>query len=147
MQNKDVRDFFAAYHAAVFSALDKDDIPRVNAMVGSILASTWLKTLERSPANEDEFKESLEGSMTKELKFSDTAELSFGPDGAAALEVTGCVLCHGNDLLRSKGASGVCPVSQFVKSAMGRSLKKDVELAGVEKPGPVGECRLNYKTG
>ena len=47
--------------------------------------------------------------------------------------------------MRSSGKKGSCPISQMLKSAMGKALKTGVELTGSEKPGPVGECYLKYK--
>ncbi|MEK6726023.1 MAG: hypothetical protein AABY54_05670 [Deltaproteobacteria bacterium] len=41
--------------------------------------------------------------------------------------------------------AAICPVSHLVKSAMGRSLKKKVELLGSEKLRPISECYLKYK--
>ncbi|MBI5238556.1 MAG: hypothetical protein HY887_09075, partial [Deltaproteobacteria bacterium] len=64
---------------------------------------------------------------------------------SSSLHVKGCDICAGNEILRNSGRSGICPISQMVKSAMGRSMKKGVELIGSEKPGPVGECRLKYR--
>lgn len=137
------KEFFAAYHAAVFEALG-EDAPRVNAKIGSLLANAWIKKLSALPQGTDEFKRALEEWMSGPFRFADISELSF-KDGGATLYVKGCDVCSGNEILRSGGGKGYCPISQLVKSAMGKGLKKHVELTGSEKPGPVGECYLHYK--
>lgn len=139
------KEFFAAYHAAVFEALGPK-APGFNARLGVILAGRWLDSLDSAPSESGEFKEALEEYFKGPFEFADTAEMSFS-EGGASLYVNGCDICPGNELLRSSGGQGYCPISQMLKSAMARAMKKNVELTGSEKPGPVGECRLNYKLG
>ena len=137
------KEFFAAYHAAVFGALG-DEAPKMNAKIGSLLATAWLKRLSELPSGTAEFKKALEEWMSGPFKFADISDLTFNDNGAT-LYVKGCDICQGNELLRKGGGKGFCPISQLVKSAMGKGLKKSVELTGSEKPGPVGECYLHYK--
>ena len=138
------KEFFATYHAAVFEALG-EDAARYNAKIGSILASAWHKGLKELPADPNGFKKAIEGYMSGPFKFSDISRLEFNDDCTASLYVKGCDICSGNEILRNSGKKGSCPISQMVKSAMGRTLKKEIELTGSEKPGPVGECYLKYK--
>ncbi len=138
------KEFFATYHAAVIEALG-EDAARYNARIGSILASAWQKKLGELPSDPAEFKKSIEAYMSVPFRFSDIARFEFNDDGTACLYVKGCDICHGNELLRASGKKGSCPISQMVKSAMGKALKTGVELTGSEKPGPVGECYLKYK--
>ncbi|CAG1065346.1 hypothetical protein BAC1_00927 [uncultured bacterium] len=137
------KEFFAAYHAAVFSALG-EDAQKMNAKIGSLLANAWIKRLSALPSGTEEFKKALEEWMSGPFKYADISELTF-KDGGATLYVKGCDICQGNEILRNSGGRGYCPISQLVKSAMGKGLKKSVELTGSEKPGPVGECYLHYK--
>ena len=136
------KEFFAAYHAAVFGSLGTD-AAKYTAKTGSLLASAWLKRLGEIPSDSDEFKKALEAWFSGPFRFSDTAELLI-KDGKAVLHVAGCDICRGNEDLRNGGKNGCCPISHMVKSAMGRALKAGVELTGSEKPGPVGECYLKY---
>lgn len=138
------KDFFAAYHAAVFEALG-DDASRYNAKIGILLANRWMKKLESLPKDSAEFKKAIEAYMSGPFRFSDIAEMTINDDGTASLYVKGCDICPGNEMLREKSGKAYCPISHMVKSAMGRTLKKKVELLGAEKPGPVGECYLKYK--
>lgn len=138
------KEFFAAYHAAVFEALGKD-AAAYNAKIGSLLANAWIKRLSELPANGAEFKKAIEAYMSGPFRFSDIADLTFDENGGASLYVRGCDICKGNEILRNGGGNGSCPISQMLKSAMGKALKKNVELTGSVKPGPVGECYLKYR--
>ena len=138
------KEFFATYHAAVFEALG-EDAPKYNARIGAILASAWQKKLGELSADPAEFKKAIEEYMSGPFRFSDIARFEFNDDGTACLYVKGCDICNGNELLRNSGKKGSCPISQMVKSAMGKALKTGVELTGSEKPGPVGECYLKYR--
>lgn len=138
------KEFFATYHAAVFEALGKD-ADKYNVKMGTLLATKWLKRLEEMPEGTDDFKKAIEAFLTGPFRFSDIAELTFNEDGTAHLYVKGCDICPGNEILRNGGDHGYCPICHMVKSAMGRTLKRKVELIGSEKPGPVGECYLKYR--
>ena len=137
-------EFFAEYHASVFEALG-EDANKYNVKIGTLLATRWLKKMKEVPRNSEEFKKAIEVYFSSAFIFSDVAEMSFNDDGTAHLYVKGCDICPGNEILRNMGAKGCCPICHMVKSAMGRSLKKKVELVGSEKPGPIGECYLKYK--
>ncbi len=138
------KEFFAEYHSAVFESLGKD-ADRYNAKIGSLLATRWFKRLEESPKDSAEFRNAIEAFFSGPFRFSNVVQMTFNEDGTAYLYVKGCDICPGNEILRGMGAKGCCPISNMVKSAMGRTLKKKVELLGVEKPGPVGECYLKYR--
>src|SRR3990170_8228171 len=138
------KEFFATYHAAVFEALG-EDAAKYNAKIGAILATSWQKKLGELPVDRAEFKKAMEAYMSGTFRFSDIARFEFNDDGTACLYVKGCDICNGNEILRNSGKKGSCPISQMVKSAMGKALKTGVELTGSEKPGPVGECYLKYK--
>lgn len=140
------KDFFAMYHASVFEALG-DDAQKYNVKIGIALANHLLKNIEKHPENEDEFKKVLENYFGSTLQFSDIADMKFGEDGSASLYVKGCDICPGNEILRGMGKKGMCPIAHLVKSMMARTLKKNIELLGSEKPGHVGECYLKYKVG
>lgn len=140
------KEFFAEYHAAVFEALG-DDAARYNARIGSILAARWLKRVEDTPREQEGFRKAMEEYLQGPFRFSETARLHFGDDGSVHLHVTGCDICPGNDILRGMDKKGQCPISQMLKSALGRSIGGKVEFTGSEKPGPAGECFLRYQVG
>lgn len=63
------------------------------------------------------------------------------------LDIKGCAICHGNEMLRKEGVATACPIMQAAKYAAVRKLGKDVITKGVEKPGPVGECIMRFELG
>lgn len=138
------KEFFAAYHAALFGALG-EEAQKAGVKTGIALAGRWLKSLKEPPDTPEKFKAALEREFTGRYGFADLAELAFADDGVVRLHIKGCDVCPGNELLRGEGVKGCCPICHMVKSAMGRALGKRVELTGSEKPGPVGECVLAYK--
>lgn len=140
------KDFFAMYHASVFEALG-DEAQKYNVKIGITLANHLLKNIAKHPENEEDFKNVIESYFKSALQFSDIADMKFNKDGSASLYVKGCDICPGNEILRGMGKKGMCPIAHLVKSLMARTLKKNVELTGSEKPGPVGECYLKYKVG
>lgn len=138
------KEFFAAYHAALFGALG-EDAQKANVKAGIALAGRWLSSLKERPDTPGKFKAALEREFRERFGFADLAEISFDGNGAARLHIRGCDVCPGNELLRGDGAGGFCPICHMVKSAMSRALGKRVELAGSEKQGSVGECVLVYR--
>lgn len=144
MSDEFSKEFFPTYHATVFEALG-DDAQGYAAKIGAMLAHKWLEKLNALPKDGEEFKKAVEEYMSGPFRFADIARMTFGEDGTASLYVKGCDICKGNDILRSMGKKGCCPISHMVKSSMGRTIKDRVELTGIEKPGPVGECYLRYK--
>jgi hypothetical protein len=144
MSHEFSKEFFAEYHATVFQALG-GKASDYNVKIGSLLATRWLKRLQELPGGTDDFKNAIEAFFSGPFRFSDIAEMTFNDDGTAHLYVKGCDICPGNEILRNNGGQGCCPISHMVKSSLGRTLKKKVEISGVEKPGPVGECHLKYR--
>lgn len=138
------KEFFAEYHATVFQALG-GKAQEYNVKIGSMLASRWMKKLKDLPEGSEGFKKAFETYFNGPFRFAEIADITFNVDGSASMYVNGCDICPGNEILRGMDMKGCCPISHMVKSAMGRSLKKKVELLGVEKPGPVGECYLKYR--
>ncbi|OGS64059.1 MAG: hypothetical protein A3J79_14855 [Elusimicrobia bacterium RIFOXYB2_FULL_62_6] len=138
------KEFFAAYHAALFEA-QGEEAAKNTVKAGIALAGRWLKSLAERPDTPEKFKAALEKEFKERFGFADLAEITFEADGTARLHLKGCDICPGNELLRAAGAKGCCPICHMVKSALGRSLGKRVELTGSQKPGPVGECVLEYK--
>jgi len=144
MSNDNAREFVSLYHAAVIEAIGKD-ADTINVKIGIHLANHFLKQIGKMPESEIEFKEAIETFFKRMFPFAEIAQMTFNQDGTAVLYVKGCMICHGNSILRSQGGKGYCPVCHLVKSSLAKGLKKRIELTGTEKPGPVGECFLKYK--
>lgn len=139
------KDFFASYHSAIFELLAEDAI-KYNAKLGTLIASRWIQGLKHPPANTSEFKESLGAFFSGQFKFADSVSIAFGTSDAATIHVEGCAICPGNEVLKKSGKSAYCPICHMVKFAAYKTMKINMELTEIVRPGPVGECRLKYKT-
>ncbi|SNQ59801.1 hypothetical protein [Candidatus Methanoperedens nitratireducens] len=134
--------FFKQYHSTVIKALG-DDAKKMNAKVGSIMADNWA---EKAGAinNNAEFAKSFENYLKNQLEFAKQVKVDCD-DKNYTLDIKGCAICHGNEILRKEGMATACPIMQAAKYAAVRKLGKDVITKGVEKPGPVGECIMRFE--
>ncbi len=136
--------FFKQYHSTVIKALG-DDAKKVNAKVGSIMADNWADKAG-TINNNAEFAKSFENYLKNQLEFAKQVKVEC--DGKNyTLDIKGCAICHGNEMLRKEGVATACPIMQAAKYAAVRKLGKDVITKGVEKPGPVGECIMRFELG
>jgi hypothetical protein len=136
--------FFKQYHSTVIKALG-DDAKKVNAKVGSIMADNWA---DKAGAlnNNAEFAKSFENYLKNQLEFAKHVKVDCD-DKNYTLDIKGCAICHGNEMLRKEGVATACPIMQAAKYAAVKKLGKDVITKGVEKPGPVGECIMRFELG
>jgi hypothetical protein len=136
--------FFKQYHSTVIKALG-DDAKKVNAKVGSIMADNWA---DKAGAlnNNAEFAKSFENYLKNQLEFAKHVKINCD-DKNYTLDIKGCAICHGNEMLRKEGVATACPIMQAAKYAAVKKLGKDVITKGVEKPGPVGECIMRFELG
>ena len=136
--------FFKQYHSIVIKALG-DDAKKVNAKVGSIMADNWAEKAG-TINNNAEFAKSFENYLKNQLEFAKHVKVDCD-DKNYTLDIKGCSICHGNEMLRKEGVATACPIMQAAKYAAVRKLGKDVITKGVEKPGPVGECIMRFELG
>lgn len=136
--------FFKQYHSIVIKALG-DDAKKVNAKVGSIMADNWAEKAG-TINNNAEFAKSFENYLKNQLEFAKHVKVDCD-DKNYTLDIKGCSICHGNEILRKEGVATACPIMQAAKYAAVRKLGKDVITKGVEKPGPVGECIMRFELG
>ncbi len=136
--------FFKQYHSTVIKALG-DDAKKVNAKVGSIMADNWADKAG-TINNHAEFAKSFENYLKSQLEFAKHVKVDCD-DKNYTLDIKGCSICHGNEMLRKEGVATACPIMQAAKYAAVRKLGKDVITKGVEKPGHVGECIMRFELG
>lgn len=136
--------FFKQYHSTMIKALG-DDAKKVNAKVGSIMADNWADKAG-TINNNAEFAKSFENYLKNQLEFAKHVKVDCD-DKNYTLDIKGCSICHGNEILRKEGVATACPIMQAAKYAAVRKLGKDVITKGVEKPGPVGECIMRFELG
>lgn len=133
--------FFKQYHSTVVKALG-EDAKKVNAKVGSIMADNWAKDARTFNSNSD-FAESFGSYLKDRLEFAKHVKVHCD-DENYSIEVKGCAICHGNEILRKEGMATACPIVQAAKYAAVRKLGRNVITKGVDKPGVVGECIIKF---
>ncbi len=134
--------FIKQYHSAVIKALG-EDAKKVNAKVGSIIADNWADKTG-TINNNSEFAESFEDYLKNQLAFADSVKVNCDEKNYT-IDIKGCAICHGNEILRKEGLSPACPITQAAKYAAVRKIKRNVITKGVEKPGVVGECSIKFE--
>ncbi len=133
--------FFKQYHSTMIKALG-EDAKKVNAKVGSIFADDWADNAGNFN-NNAEFAKSFENYL-KKLEFADEVKVNCDEKNYS-LEVKGCAICHGNEILRKQGIPTACPIMQAAKYAAVKKIGRNVITKGVEKPGVVGECTIKFE--
>ena len=134
--------FFKHYHGTVIKALG-EDARKVNAKVGSIFADNWASCAGDLKSNE-EFAQSFEDYLKNQLEFAQHVKINCDEKNYS-LEIKGCAICHGNEILRKEGMATACPIVQAAKYAAVKKIGKNVITNGVDKPGPVGECMIKFE--
>ncbi len=134
--------FFKQYHSTVIKALG-EDAKKVNAKVGSILADNWADNAGTF-SNNVEFAESFENYLKNQLEFAEYVKINCDEKNYT-LDIKGCAICHGNEILRKEGISPACPIVQAAKYAAVKKMGRNVITRGVDRPGIVGECTIKFE--
>jgi hypothetical protein len=134
--------FFKQYHSTVIKALG-EDAKKVNARVGSIFADNWANKAGNLKSN-DEFAKSFENYLKNELEFAKHVKINCDEKNYT-LNIKGCAICHGNEILRKEGMATACPIVQAAKYAAVKKIGRNVITKGVDKPGTVGDCLIKFE--
>lgn len=134
--------FIKQYHFAVIKALG-EDAKKVNAKVGAIIADNWANNAGKI-TTDAEFAQSFEDYLKNNLEFATHVKIDCDRKNYS-LNIKGCAICHGNELLRKEGMASACPVVQAAKYAALKKLGRNVITKGVDKPGVVGECTIKFE--
>ena len=134
--------FFKQYHSTVIKALG-EDAKKVNAKVGSIMADNWADKAGNINSN-SEFAKSFENYLKNQLEFAKNVKVNCD-EKDYMLDIKGCAICHGNEILRKEGMATACPIVQAAKYAAVKKLGRNVITRGVDKPGTVGECTIRFE--
>lgn len=142
MKNQD--EFIKKYHIAVARA-NQDQLEKMKPKIASEWIKEWTEKVGSSITDEEEFRSKFEQFLTDELCFSDDSKVSI-VDDELILDVGGCVICPGNDILKKAGEEALCPIAPTGLLAISRVLGKKPTLEGVDKEGkPIGYCQIKYK--
>ena len=141
------RNLLARYHAALIGSLSESELAKVRVKLGGGLLEPFIEGLGDQPLDGAELKSRLEAYLREDLQMAPRVSVTMaGPE--VEVEVSGCHLCHGNDLLRSQGKLPCCPFAPGINRALSRALQGGSRLEGVSKPtGVTGECVIKYTTG
>jgi len=134
--------FFKQYHSTVIKALG-EDAKKVNAKVGSIFADNWAANAGDFKDN-SKFAKSFEDYLKNQLEFAKHVKVNCD-DKNYTLEIKGCAICHGNEILRKEGLATACPIVQAAKYAAVKKIGRNVITKGIDKPGIVGECFMKFE--
>ncbi len=134
--------FFKQYHSTMIKALG-EDAKKVNARVGSIFADSWSDKAGNLKSN-NEFAKSFENYLKNELEFARYVKINCDEKNYT-LDIKGCAICHGNEILRKEGLATACPIVQAAKYAAVKKIGRNVITKGVDKPGIVGECLIKFE--
>ena len=141
------RAYLAKYHADLICALPEEDVEKVRVKLGGALLQPFIDSLDGQPLDHAQVKPRLEAYLRDELAMADGVQVTV-EGNEVTVEMSGCHLCHGNDLLRQRGKQGCCPFAPGINRALSRALKGGSRLEGVSKPtGKTGECVIKYTTG
>lgn len=135
------KEFIKRYHYAVVKG-QGDRLENLKSRIGSSWADEF-----RDKAGEVEnlvdFAKAYEDFLRDELSFCREVGVE-GSDGELSVDVKGCHICFGNELLRKEGSPTMCPIIPTGLFSIRRVLGRNASLSQVIKPGPVGECRIVY---
>jgi len=134
--------FFKQYHSTVIKALG-EDAKKVNAKVGSLFADNWAANTGDFKDN-NEFANSFEDYLKNQLEFAKHVKVNCDEKNYT-LDIKGCAICHGNEILRKEGMATACPIVQAAKYAAVKKIGRNVITKGVDKPGIVGECVIKFE--
>ncbi|MHB8896646.1 MAG: hypothetical protein ACYC99_15915 [Candidatus Geothermincolia bacterium] len=136
--------FIKKYHVAVARA-NKDQLAKIKPKIASDWVNEWMETVGGKITDRDEFTSKFQQFLTDELGFSDQATVTIDGD-ELVIDVGGCLICPGNDILKKSGGESLCPITATGMMAISRVMGKKATLEGVDKKGkPVGFCRIKYK--
>jgi hypothetical protein len=122
----------------------KDQTEKLKAKIASEWVKDWEAELGGPILDEEEFRQKFQQFLEEELGFAGSANVSIEGE-ELRIQVEQCSICHGNEVLRSRGEPTLCPILSTGLLSISRVLKRKAELLGVDKPGPVGFCTIIYR--
>jgi hypothetical protein len=137
-------EFFKKYHVAVARA-NRGQLDKLKPRIASEWVNEWMAEVGSSIADEDQFAGEFEKFLTEGLGFADDVKVTIEGD-MLSIDVGGCIICPGNDVLKKAGDESLCPITPTGLMAISRVMGKKATLQGVDKEGkPVGFCKISYK--
>ena len=120
-------------------------LDKIKPKIASEWINEWTAEVGDSITDPDEFTVKFEDFLTNGLGFADESKVTITGD-EMVVDVAGCIICPGNDILKKAGEETLCPITPAGMMAISRVLGKKATLEGVNKEGkPVGWCQITYK--
>lgn len=136
--------FMKKYHVAVARA-NQDQLAKLKPKISSEWVNSWMQEVGGKITDPEEFRARFEEFLSDELGFADESRVTLDGD-ELVIDVAGCIICPGNDVLKKAGEEALCPITPTGLMAISRVLGKRATLEGVNKEGkPVGFCQIRYK--
>jgi hypothetical protein len=137
-------EFIKRYHVAVARAT-KGQLDKIKPRIASEWVNEWMAEVGDSISDEEEFRAKFEEFLTDGLGFADDSKVTLAGD-ELVIDVGGCAICPGNDILKKAGEEALCPITPTGLMAISRVMGKKATLQGVNKEGkPVGYCQIRYE--
>lgn len=136
------REFFKKYHRAVVKANSKE-VEKFKSKIGSVWAEEF-RARTGTRLEGEEFNRALEDYLANELRFCDRVMVN-GEGEDLSIEVSGCHICHGNEVLKAEGEPALCPIVPTGLFSISRVCDRKASLREVRKNGTVGECEIRYR--
>jgi hypothetical protein len=137
-------EFFKKYHVAMARA-NKGQLDKVKPKVASEWINEWMEEVGGGIDDDEEFRARFEEFLIDGLGFADETKVTLEGD-ELTIDVGGCIICPGNDILKKAGEEALCPITPTGLMAISRVRGKKATLLGVDKEGkPVGFCQIKYK--
>lgn len=136
------REFFKKYHRAVVKA-NAENVEKLKSKMGSEFAEEF-RSKTGTTLKDDEFNRALEEYLRDELRFCEEVKVR-GGDEELSIEVKGCHICHGNEVLKREGEPALCPIVPTGLFSVSRVAERKASLKEVRKSGVVGECEICYQ--
>ena len=141
---KNPEEFMKKYHVAVARA-NQSQLEKIKPKIASEWINEWMEEVGGGITDENEFRAKFEDFLSEGLGFADDIKVSIDGD-ELIIDVGGCIICPGNDILKKAGEEALCPITPTGMMAISRVLGKKATLIGVDKEGkPVGYCQIKYK--
>jgi hypothetical protein len=141
---KNVEEFMKKYHVAVARA-NMNQLDKIKPKIASEWVNQWMTEVGGNITDEEEFRAKFEEFLSESLCFADDSKVTI-TGNELTIDVGGCVICPGNDILKKAGEETLCPITPTGMMAISRVLGKKATLEGVNKEGkPVGYCQIKYK--
>lgn len=141
---KKPEEFFKKYHVAMARA-NRNNLDKIKPRMAADWIEEWMRQVGDKITDPEEFAAKFELFLTEGLGFADRSTVEITGD-EMVIDVGGCMICPGNDILKRAGDDALCPITATGLKAISRVMDRKATLEGVNKEGKqVGYCEIRYR--